>query len=1123
MKLFLKHNHLNRFYKVMRLSFVFIFFVLVQVAATSYSQSINLDVRNMEIRQVIKNIEQQSDYRFFFTDGLTDLSRKVDIKLIDQPIDEVLLALLENTQLGYQLVDNKLIMLAPKGILQQITITGTVTDSEGEPLPGVTIQVKGTQQGTATDANGAYFLQVPDENSILTFSFIGFISQEITVGDKKNINVILTDDTQQLEEVIVVGYGTQKKVHLTGAVSNVKVDEALSGRSITNAAIGLQGILPGLSVSQSSGMAGNNDVSMLIRGLGTVNNANPLILIDGMPDVDINRLNMNDIESISVLKDAASSAVYGSRAANGVILITTRSGKEQSMNKSRVSISSSLAIGMPAKDVYPLMNDYARVLTMHQTMQAVNTFPESYNYKNGTVDQWMAMGWIDPFLYPNTDWWDIIMRNSTVWKNNATVSGNTDRFSFYFSLGMMDEKGLQLNNDYKLYNSRLNAEYKIRHNMNIGVRVSGNWSKWQYGAYDTGFMPLSGSNLATMLAPSGITPYDPFTDLYGGAMAYNENQNATNILGEYTLQLNHQNRQEILPSMYFDWEPVKGLTARFDYALNYNNQFRWNAYLPFTQYDFQHQRSTGTVRVATNAPVQNWHNSGYKTQMSGRLNYQTVIKDHHNINIMGVYSEEYWYTRSLSGYRYDRIHPSIHEINAALTNNVSISGTSNSEGLRSFVGKANYIAYDKYLLEASFRFDASSKFIGSKQWGFFPSFSLGWRFMEERFLDPLKTVISNGKLRLSYGSLGNNSGVGRYEQKETLTQANYIINQSVSKGFVNKKLINPDLSWEITAVTNMGIELGFLNNRLNVELDYYDRLTTGMNRPSDLSIFLSGHYNAPRKNIGNLRNRGIETNITWNDRLGDWNYKLNFNFAYNRNRLEKWNELLNRGTVFIDMPYRFVYGYEDTGIAQTWADIYNATPQGASPGDILLYDLNGDGLIDGNDLRAYPKYNMNIPSTTFGFNFYVSWKKIDCSGLLSGAMGRRNYLLSIFHDTSFSTGRNLTWDQYNNWWSWENRDGGWPRVGANGNSRARSTSWLENMNYLRLKNIQLGYTLTGRATSKIGIESFRIFGSAENLFTLTKYRGTDPEKQNDGNETYDLGTDVYPLVKSFSIGININI
>ena len=331
-------------------------------------------------------------------------------------------------------------------------------------------------------------------------------------------------------------------------------------------------------------------------------------------------------------------------------------------------------------------------------------------------------------------------------------------------------------------------------------------------------------------------------------------------------------------------------------------------------------------------------------------------------------------------------------------------------------------------------------------------------------------------------------------------------------------MINQDLSWETTTVFNVGLDLGFLKNRLTAELDYYDRLTTDMIRPSDFSIHLSGAYNpAPRRNIGNMRNRGVEGNFTWRDRRGDFRYTVNLNVAYNKNRLEKWNEFLSKGTTFLDMPYNFVYGYEAIGIAQTWAEVYKATPQGASPGDILIKDVNGDGQISAEDRVAYPQYQTSRPHTNFGMNIHASWKGIDLSLMLQGAAGRKSYWLTYYNDVNLRTTRYATsWDHYNKPWSWDNRNGEWPRLGGISRNRENSTFWLDNMNYLRLKNIQLGYSLPQRWLDKIHISNVRIFGSGENIFTITKFRGLDPERETHASDTY-------PLVRSFSFGFNFNI
>lgn len=992
---------------------------------------------------------------------------------------------------------------------QQRTISGTVTGMDKAPLPGVSVSVKGTTVGITTGLDGKYVLQLPPDATTLVFSFVGMQTQEIPVTASNVYDIVMSETSQALEEVVVVGYGTQKKVSLTGAVSAVQIDAKIASRSMTNVSSGLTGLVAGLAVSQNSGMAGNDDANLLIRGLGTVNNASPLIVVDGMPDVDINRLNMNDIESISVLKDATSSAVYGSRAANGVILVTTRSGK--GMSKTVINVSSSYALEHPTK-VYQFMADYPRGLTLEQRLVAVNTLPSNYLFKNGTIDQWMALGKINTLQYPNTDWWALIMRNGIVQKNTVSASGGTDKSNFFVSVGTMNQNGLQINNDYSLYNARFNYDYKLNHNMNVGAKFSGNWSKNTYSN-------SAGFNTDLHYSPAGITPYDPVTGYYGGVMAYNEDPQAYNVFADLNLTGTHLTRQEVNPSLYWDWTPIKNLTARIDYAINYYNQFSWSANTPATAYNFQTNAYGSRVYVGANAGVSNSTSTGYKTQLNGRLNYQKTIAQFHNISAMVAYSEEYWYSRSQSSSRNDRLNPTLHEVDAALTDIQSAGGNSSTEGLRSYIGRVNYSAYDKYLLEFDFRYDGSSKFLPGHQFGFFPSGSVGWRFTEEEFMRSFTGGwLNSGKLRVSYGSLGNNSGVGTFEQQETLTFSPYYFNApspTTAKGFVNSKMVNQNLTWESTNVLNIGFDLAFLRSRLTVELDYYNRLTTGMNRPTDISIFLSGAYTAPRTNIGNLRNSGIEGNFRWHEARGNFNYSLSALVSYNQTTLEKWNAYLDRGQTFLNMPYHFLYIYQDKGIAQTWQDIYSSTPQGAQPGDILRLDLNGDGRIDGNDQKAYPNVQRDMPSANFSFTGNMSWKGFDFNILFQGAAGRKDIWLNDFNQTNFATQRNgSTWDTWNNPWSLDNRNGKWPRLGGNSN-RNDQTFWLDNLAYLRLKNVQLGYTLPASWGKKIGIASLRIYGSGENLLTMTRFRGLDPESQGGAN-------DAYPLNKSYSVGINLS-
>lgn len=1024
-------------------------------------------------------------------------------------------------QIEKKIFISSLFLLITGSILAQITVSGKVEDQNNEPIIGAVVTVKSSSKGTMTDVNGAYTLQGIKETDVFVFSYIGYEPQEIKVENKTVINVTLAESPISLDQVVVVGYGTQKKVNLTGAVAAVNMDEKISGRSIANVSTALQGLVPGLTVTQGSGMAGNNASEIFIRGIGTINNAQPLIVVDDMPDVDINRLNMDDIESISVLKDATASSVYGSRGANGVILIKTKSGK--GMKKTRISFNGSYGWESPIRS-YSFLPEYAKSLEVQRRSQAGIDMNESAQiFKKGTIDEWLAMSMIDEKRFPNTDWWDLIMREGTMQNYNVSATGGNESSNFYGSIGYLKQEGLQINNDYNRYNIRFNFDYKLFKNMNTGVRLDGNWSNYVY-AMNKGFTDIGDvySNMDMKSAIAGIYPYDPELDVYGGVMAANEDPTAFNPLEYFTNRLKHEDRQELNGSFYLDWSPIKGLVARVDYNLRYYNQFRKEANTPAHAYNFQTGEYTSRWYVSNNAPISNTSNSGYKTLLNARLNYNTKFGENHDLGALFVYSEEFWYDRTLSAWREDRVHESLSEIDAALTRVYGNGGNSSTEGLRSYIGRLNYSAYDKYLLEVNFRVDGSSKFQPGHQYGFFPSAAVGWRFSEENFVKPyVGKWMDNGKLRLSYGSLGNNSVVGRVEQQEVLYANNYILNGEIVNGFIYKKMLNPDLSWEKTTVFNGGLDFGFFKNRLTAELDYYDRLTTDMIQQSQMSIHLTGAYEAPRANIGNLRNRGLEANITWKDRVRDFNYSVNFNVSHNESRLEKWSEYLGAGTAyngnltFINMPYNYGYTYLDYGIAQSYAEIYANTLQWINPGDIIRVDVNGDGIVDSNDMVANPAYLRGMPTTNFGLNLQASWKGFDISMLFQGTAGRKDYWLNDFKQLSNIGSRYAATEDHLIYpWSYDNRDGLWPRIGGSLNNTSNTQYWLHNLAYLRMKNLMIGYTLPSELTRKLFIESLRIYGSSENLFTITQFRGLDPEKTNRG--------DMYPMVRSLTVGISVN-
>ncbi len=991
---------------------------------------------------------------------------------------------------------------------QNVQVTGIVKDNSGEAVIGANVTVKGSTNGTITDLDGKFSVQA-SPNATLVISFIGYTTQEIKLQGKTNVTVTLTEDSKALDEVVVIGYGTQKKVNLTGSVAAVKIDETIASRSITNVSSSLSGLVPGLVVSQSTGFAGGDGASLKVRGLGSINNSDPLIVVDGMPDVDINRINMNDIESISVLKDAASSAVYGSRAANGVILITTKSGLKES--KAKVSYNGSYAWSSPV-EFYDYMADYSRALTMH--MRAAASGNSSTNYRQASAEQWLAMSMVDPILFPNTDQFDEMFRTGAIQNHTVSASGGSDKMNFYTSIGIMDQEGLQIHNDYSRYNMRLNLDYKIHDNVKIGVKTDGTWSERQ---------TPRGSGLETgglKYVISGVLNQHPETGEYGGSMAYGENTSAGNAIAEYEAYRTNTSRKEFNGNAYIEWEPLKDLKLNVSYALRYYNEFSKTVQNVIKQMNFQTGEVSRTM-PDTGDLINNSNYEGHKTLFQGRISYEKEIAKGHHIAAMFNAAEEYWYNRSLYAQRKNRLHNSLEEIDAASPSEQTNSGSSNSEGLRSFIGRFNYTMFDKYLFEFTFRSDGSSRFAKGHQWGFFPSAAIGWRISEEKFFEPLKRTVSNAKFRASYGTLGNNSGVGRYEQKETMSTTNYVVgNNTLVTGFSTNKMVNKDLSWEETRVFNVGLDLGFFNNQLTAELDWYDRFTTGMIRGSSISSLLTG-YSAPRINVADLRNRGVEANITWRSKIRKFDYSINVNASYNVNKLEKWGDHLDRGWTMLDMPYHFLYIYEAyPGLVQSWGEIANAPYQGndhIAPGDIMIKDINGDGQISDLDKKAYTNKYRDTPMGQFGITLTGAYKGFDIQALFQGNYGRTDLWLDDLNTNTIPQDR-YAFQQFhwNDTWSLDNRNASLPRIvtGNQGSrNREESTFYAYNTNYLRLKNLQIGYSIPERYMQKIGFNRARIYLSGENILTMTPWKGIDPEKPH--------GNDFYPLVKTYSVGLNI--
>lgn len=987
---------------------------------------------------------------------------------------------------------------------------GRIVDENGESVIGAAVFEKGGSKGAVSDLDGNWLLNSTSSGDIvLVFSCLGYETLYKEVKSTESVvDVVMKLESTVLDETVVVGYGTQKKINLTGSVSSVTVGESFNDRPLSNVSSGLAGLVPGLAVAQASGEAGNNSAELLIRGLGTVNDASPLIVIDGMPDLTLDRINMDDVESISVLKDASASAVYGARGANGVILITTKSGKNS--QKTTVKFSSSCAVSKPT-NTFHFLTDYARTMHAQQRRQGISMMLQDLYFKDGTIDEWLALQMIDPEYYPNTDWWNEITRNGILLKTNVSASGKTDVSNFYVSGGYQKEQGQFIHNDHNRYNFRFNYDYKVKKTVDVGVKFDGNWTETTTSS--TGDM---------WSAISGIKPYDPETGRYGGTMAYGESiDGVNNPLARLNSTISNKNRQEANVSAYIAWKPVKGLRVSADYYLHYYNSFAADAPMPTgAAYNFQTGENTALVYVSDNVGITNNNSTGWKTQLNLKAEYSHSFKGGHDFSAMLLYNEESSFSRSLMASRDERIDPSLTEINAALTNIQGTSGTSARSGLRSYVGRMNYAFKNRYLLELNARYDGYSRFTRGRQWGLFPSVSFGWRFTDEPWFRSLISpeILNFGKLRTSYGSLGNNTGVSNYQQLNTLHSTNYFVGETVVPALVSTKIINEGLTWETTTIFDAGVDLAFFDNRLTFEGDFYNRLTDGMIQSSDASMMIGG-LSTPKRNMASLVNRGFELNLTWKGGGKDFQFSANFNFAYNASMLLSWNEYLDVGSIWVGMPYHFTYNYIDTGyINQTWMDTYMQSQQSKFPGDILLTDVNGDGLTNRYDMVASPKYNTERPTTNYGINLTCAWKGIEMNMLWQGTYGRVANWRTSYNDFNFpTTGYAVTADHINNQWSYDNRDGGWPRAGGGAATANMETTsyWMDDMSYLRLKSLDLSYSLPKRWFGQSGVSAVRFFLSGSNLLTFTKFRGLDPEKAN--------LNDLYPLNRSYSIGINVTL
>lgn len=990
-----------------------------------------------------------------------------------------------------------LFVFATMVMAQEVSVSGKVVDQTGEGLPGVNVVIKGTINGTVTDFDGHYSITTASKD-ILLFSFIGFTNQEILVGSQTTIDVVMLEESVGMDEVVVVGYGTQKKANLTGAISTMKVDDAVN-QPVTNTTQLLQGKMSGVHLTQGGGQPGNDAATIHIRGIGTNGESGPLVLVDGV-ERSLGDVPPSDIESISVLKDAASAAIYGSRAANGVILITTKTGKV-----GELKVKYNAYYGWQEASVLPKIMDavsYAELIN-EATGEVRYSEEEIAKIKDGS----------DPDRYSQTNWAKEIFRTSPVTNHYLSFSGGSEKTSYVFSMNYMDQEGIMSGSSAKRYNIRAKIDSKIKKWLKIGVNIDGSVKNIKSPLDD---MAGDGGIMRRIYFDTPIAP----VKYSNGDWAVQDGSEAffiKNVAFRSQLGKNENDQYRLNAKFYANLTLLKGLDFQTNVAYSYYNALGTKFSPTFTLNDVEGNpvvsNDINTLRDNTST----WH----KLLNENILKYNLDI-DKHSINALLGHSIETYRKDAMNSTIGGFPNNEIHELNAGSIDPI-VGGSAQELKLQSFFGRVNYAYDSKYLFEANLRIDSSSRFAKGNRTGYFPSFSVGWRVSEESFLESAE-FLSNLKMRASWGKLGNqNIGNSFYPYAQTYNLGQdyiYADGASLVGGAAITGLANQNLKWETTETYDIGIDFG-LGSKFSMSFDYFHKRTNDLllKLPQPLSLGSA----APYQNAGEAINKGWEISGEYHGNTGDLSYFLGFNLSKINN---EWSDL--KGTEFYptnrihregDAMFSY-YGWQATGIFQTDEEVANAaTPSNnAAPGDIIYKDVSGpngepDGVIDDNDRVII---GNPIPEFTYGFNGGLNYKGIDFAFLFQGVKNVDRYVGGTGNHAGNGDRANWTPD-WKNRWTAENPSTEYPRLGHNRDNDKVSSYWVQDASYLRLKNLEIGYTFPKSVIQRVGIEKLRVYMSGQNLLTFTDYKNWDPEKAI-GN----LRSESYPLAKTYTLGVNLS-
>ena len=1005
---------------------------------------------------------------------------------------------------------------------QNLKVSGVVTDEAGEPLIGVSVLVKGTTLGNITDLNGRFSLDVP-EGSILEISYIGYKTQSIK-AQREPMNIVLKEDAQKLDEVVVVGFGTQKKVNLTGSVSAVTGDD-ISKRPVANAAILLQGQIPGLRVNQGLGQPGGEGTSFRIRGQGTFSSAgsDPLILINGVTG-SMTNLDPSVIESVSVLKDAASAAIYGARAANGVILVTTKQGAVG--DKVHISYHGNVGLHTPTKL-------YDRVTNSVEYMELANlAWKNSGTGKQYTQDQInLYRNNVGDPQYPNFDWQDYMFRTAVVQTHNLSMAGSTEKTTYNVALNFVDQPGTMRGFKYRKYNATIDLTARITNFIKVGT-----YANLMYGETE---QPRQGQNDAFLSTLSQAPTYMPWLPDDGTGIrrwtssAYSfesHNKNMPAIIGDNAMK--RDNNFDINAQLWLEINLAKGLTwyTKGAARLQSNKSKDWRGSTTYT-YDYHTgERSSELDKGGLGLSVGDGRR--FYTNLYSYLKYDLSLVDNaHNFSLMVGYNQESEKYETLNAYRKDFAFD-LPVLNAGGTADWSNSGGEEEWAIQSLFGRFNYDFKERYLFEANMRYDGTSRISDENRWGVFPSFSVAWRATEEEFIKNLNlNWLNNFKLRGSWGQLGNQN-IGLYPYQAMISGVDDYpftkTSDGVIIGYQQTAYANRNIKWETTTITDIGFDLQVFDG-LSVTFDWYKKTTDDILRSSQVSSLLG--LSAPTVNNGSVENKGIEValnyaNMVKGGTFRGFRYNAGVYFDRSRNKLTEFGaeEIGSYSIKREGLPYDEYYMLECIGVFADQAEI-NASPKqfndNTQPGDLKYKDISGpdgkpDGVIDNYDRRTF---SGRFPGFEYGINASATWKGFDLS-LIGQGVADKKYYTTDWGVQPFMQGSSPNKDYIKHMWTEENPYGAkhpklyWQDMGGGKNTRPNSY-YLKDASFFRLKNVTLGYTLPRVWTEKANISKVRIYFSGDNLLTLTPYKGLDPERNGDGRDA------IYPQNRIYSFGLNV--